>query len=263
MDPCHRRHALAKPPPAGDAGAGEIRRTLAAAIVQQLFMNKAPLYLLLVFWGAILARAEPSIAELRVKDEGGDVKAQLLLASDFDHGRGVQQDYAEAAHWYGKAAAAGDPIAQNNLGSLYQNGLGVMKDYAKAVELYRRSAEQGFPMAENSLGMMYDLGLGVTQDRETGNSWYRKAIEHGVPEAMLNLGLNYHDGSGVSKDLIEAFKWIDLARFFTQHSGDMNTKWKIRGILDELKKALSRTQIKEGERRSHDWYEAYRQKNGK
>jgi TPR repeat protein len=226
-------------------------------------MKKVQLWVLLMVSSSILSAAEPSVAELRAKAEGGDTKAQLLLASDCDYGRGVPQDYAEAARWYDKAATAGDPIAQNNLGSLYQNGLGVPKDYAKAVELYRKSAEQGFPMAENSLGMMYDLGLGITQDREAGNSWYRKAAEHGVPEAMLNLGLNYHNGAGVPQDMIEAFKWIDLARFFTQHSGDMNAKWKIRGVLDQLKKQLDKAQIKEGEQRSHDWFEVYRQKHAK
>ncbi len=211
----------------------------------------------------VMPGAEPTINELRAKAEAGDSKAQLLIASDYDHGRGIRQDYAEAARWYEKAAVAGDRVAQNNLGSLYQNGLGVTKDYAKALELYRKSAEQEFAMAENSLGMMYDLGLGVGQDREIGNQWYRKAAEHGIPEAMLNLGLNYHDGAGVPQDKVEAFKWIDLARFFTQNSNDMKTKWQIRGVLDQLKKELSRAQIKEGEHRSHDWYESYRKKNSK
>ena len=226
-------------------------------------MKKPVTCLLLILAWAVLRGAEPSIAELRAKAEAGDVVAQVQLASDYDYGRGVPQDYGQAAHWYRKAADQGNSVAQNNLGSLYQNGLGVARDYAKAGELYRASAALGFPMAENSLGMMYDLGLGVTQDREMGNQWYLKAAEHGVPEAMLNLAINYHDGVGVPLDKIESFKWLDMARFFTQQSKDMKTKWRIRGTLDQLKKELTKAQIKEGEQRSHDWYEAFRKRNGR
>ena len=119
-----------------------------------------PSLVFLIGWAA-LEGADSSVAERRIKAEAGDVAAQVQLASDYDFGRGVPQDYGLAAHWYQKAADTGDRVAQNNLGSLYQNGMGVTKDYGKAVALYRASAAQGFPLAENSLGMMYDLGLGV------------------------------------------------------------------------------------------------------
>ena len=116
-------------------------------------------------------------------------------------------------------------------------------------------------MAKNSLGMMYDLGLGVAQDRETGNRWYLSAAEDGVPEAMLNLGLNTWHGEGVPADPIEAFKWLDMGRFFTQRSADMRLKWRIRGALDQLKSELDRKSIKEGEKRSSAWYEAFRKQH--
>lgn len=36
--------------------------------------------------------------------------------------------------------------------------------------------------------------------------------------AMLNVGVSYWNGAGVAVDRVEAFKWLDLARFYTQRS---------------------------------------------
>jgi hypothetical protein len=48
------------------------------------------------------------------------------------NGKGVPQDYAEAARWYRKAADQGNADAQNNLGVMYGNGQGVPQDYVRA-----------------------------------------------------------------------------------------------------------------------------------
>jgi hypothetical protein len=163
----------------------------------------------------------------------------------------------EAAKWYQMAAEQGDAIAQNNLGSFYQHGLGVATNYSKAVELYRWSADQGFAMAQNSLGYMYDLGLGVPKDEAVAVSWYRRAAEQGYPEAMMNLGVSYVQGTGIGEDLSEAYMWLDMARFFTQRSQDMKTKWRVRGLLDDLKQHMTRAQLADGERKAKEWYEIY------
>jgi hypothetical protein len=61
----------------------------------------------------------------------------------FQHGMGVQTDYARAMPWFVEAAAHGDSDAQNQLGWMYQFGQGVEPDDAKAVTWYRMSADQG------------------------------------------------------------------------------------------------------------------------
>ena len=206
--------------------------------------------------GVPVREIEPALI---AKAEQGDVKTQVAVALRYDSaGRGAE-DYAQAASWYQRAADAGDAVAQNNLGSLYQNGLGVPKDLERARALYAKSAAQGFPMAENSLGYMFDLGLGgLVQDRAIADRWYLKAAEQGLPEAMLSLGINYHNGYGVPVDLVQSYMWLDLARFFTQFSKDMPVKWRCRGALDALSKEMDPGSIREGQRLSHDWYEAYR-----
>lgn len=50
----------------------------------------------------------------------------------YAEGRGVTQNYVEAAKWYRLAAAQGDAQAQNNLGFMYDNGQGVTQDYILA-----------------------------------------------------------------------------------------------------------------------------------
>ncbi len=49
-----------------------------------------------------------ALREFRSLAELGDAVAQYSLGLMYYHGRGVPQDYAEAAKWYRKAAERGD-----------------------------------------------------------------------------------------------------------------------------------------------------------
>lgn len=69
-----------------------------------------------------------------------DPKAQTYVGEIFEKGMGVEADFAEAARWYGLAAAQGYDRARINLGYLYETGLGVEKDVTRALELYRDAA---------------------------------------------------------------------------------------------------------------------------
>ena len=63
-----------------------------------------------------------------------------------------------------RAAEQGDAEAQNNLASMYDRGEGVSQDYKKAVYWYTKAAEQGIPNAQSILGGMYETQQGVSQD---------------------------------------------------------------------------------------------------
>ena len=73
----------------------------------------------------------------------GRSEAQFNLAEMCEEGRGVNQDYAQAAYWYRKAADQGHSDAQNNLGVLYDNGQGVPQDELLAAFWYRKAREDG------------------------------------------------------------------------------------------------------------------------
>lgn len=160
-------------------------------------------------------------------------------------------------------AADGVASAQNELAVDYQSGDGVPKDLVKAFDLYKKAAEAGLDVAQYNLAFMYDAGLGVQQDQKTANAWYRKAAEQGYAPAMLNLGMNIAGGEGAAQDLVEGMKWIDLARFFTQHEQDMQVKWRIRGAYDYLKQRMSTGQFEEAQARSKTWYESFSAKQKK
>ncbi len=76
---------------------------------------------------------EPAIDPNMIADaRAGDAIAQYKLAYDYYLGKGISQDYVQAAIWWGKAAEQGNASAMNNLGVLYNSGKGVPQSYAEA-----------------------------------------------------------------------------------------------------------------------------------
>lgn len=70
-----------------------------------------------------------SVATILVRAKRGDVAAQAWLGHLYETGKGVPQDYYEAAKWYYRAATAGHGGAQYALAMLYNKGRGVKRDY--------------------------------------------------------------------------------------------------------------------------------------
>jgi len=64
--------------------------------------------------------------------EQGNVKAQYVLGIMYEFGRGVPQDYQEAARLYQLAANRNLWAAWFRLGGLYEKGQGVPQDRTKA-----------------------------------------------------------------------------------------------------------------------------------
>src|SRR5271157_5632995 len=55
-------------------------------------------------------------AQMLAAARRGNIEAQRQLATCYSEGDGVEQDYSEAAHWFGEAARRGDPAAQFSFG---------------------------------------------------------------------------------------------------------------------------------------------------
>jgi hypothetical protein len=75
---------------------------------------------------------------------------------------------------YRSAAEQGDAVAQNNLVRCYATGKGVGQDWEEAAKWYRMAADQGVAEAQTSLAFCYFHGHGVAQDRDKAVNWYRK-----------------------------------------------------------------------------------------
>ena len=90
--------------------------------------------------------------------KGGDMRAQLDLASFYDQGIGVQKDIRIAAIWFEAAAKQGHPSAQYNIGTMYEDGAGVTEDRVRAYMYYQLAIEGGFPrLATGAIERLFEV----------------------------------------------------------------------------------------------------------
>lgn len=132
-------------------------------------------------------RATSHATAVRRAAERGDSVAQVRLAYLYLTGKGVPQDFGEAAKWNRKAAEKGHAAAQDWLGYLYETGKGVQQDFGEAATWYRRAAEQGESEAQRHLALLHAQGKGVAKDMAEALKWCRKAAGQGNPEAQRTL----------------------------------------------------------------------------
>ena len=94
-----------------------------------------------------------------------------------------------------KAAEAGDAASQNNLGFLHYLGRGVTQDYQQAARWFRLAADQNHPDAQYNLGFLYYYGRGVAQDYLQAEDWFEQAgdgylsTSFGAWQAAPRLGI--------------------------------------------------------------------------
>jgi hypothetical protein len=73
--------------------------------------------------------------------EGGSVPAQSAVAMMYANGKGVRQNYAEAAKWWVKAAEGGDLDAGRLAWNLYRNGEGIDRNPTLANQMAKLIGE--------------------------------------------------------------------------------------------------------------------------
>lgn len=111
----------------------------------------------------------------------------------------------------------GNAQVQFGLGLKFANGKGVAQDYVQAADWYRKAADQSHALAQFNLGTMYATGQGVAQDEAQSAAWFGRAARQGDAGAQFKLGKRCHRASfgGLAKDApearIEAYKWYRLA----------------------------------------------------
>ncbi len=148
---------------------------------------------------------------LRVAAAKGDASAQFDVAARFAEGKGVKQDFAQAAVWYQRAATQGLAAAQYRLAALYERGLGLPADAGRARTWYKRAAEQGNVKAMHNMAVLSVGRDSATSDYAAAAKWFTEAAEHGVTDSQYNLAVLLESGLGVPKDLSAAYRWYALA----------------------------------------------------
>ncbi|CAJ2377657.1 MAG: sel1 repeat family protein [Gammaproteobacteria bacterium] len=130
-------------------------------------------------WYRKAAKQGHEHAQMRIRAEEGDAKAQFDLGYAFDGYRQLQ---------------------------------GAVTDQQKAVHWYRKAAEQGHAKAQRELGLAYLYGKGVTEDKREAVRWLRKSAEQGNAWGQVSLGKAYLSGEGVITDEREAYIWLSIAK---------------------------------------------------
>ena len=141
----------------------------------------------------------------------GEPAAAFEVATRFAEGRGVPQNFQEAAVWYERAAKGGLAPGLFRLGALYEKGTGVTKDLNEARRLYVAAAEKGNANAMHNLGVLYAEGIDGKPDFKSAAQWFRKSATYGLADSQYNVAVLYARGIGVERNLGEAYKWFALA----------------------------------------------------
>jgi localization factor PodJL len=148
---------------------------------------------------------------LRAAALKGDPTAAYEIGVRFAEGKGVAQNFDEAAKWYDRAAQAGVVPAIFRLGTFYEKGMSVKKDADIARRYYMQAAERGNAKAMHNLAVLDADGGGKGANYKSAAQWFRKAADRGVADSEFNLGILYARGIGVEQNLAESFKWFSLA----------------------------------------------------
>ena len=146
----------------------------------------------------------------------GDLRAQVGLAvclmyGSVGIGQLVQNDYAQAIEWLGKAAAQRDANALFHLGQCAEQGRGIPRDETAALDFFRQSAELGNASSQLRMASRYLNGYGVPQDDRLAVAWLRKSAEKRWIPSLQLLGSLYLGGRGTQKDVVMAHVCYEIA----------------------------------------------------
>lgn len=142
--------------------------------------------------------------------EKGELEASYRLGVLFQHGKGGEEDLAEAYKWVRRAAIRAYPEAMNLLGNYLKSGMGVQQDSVAAVGWFLSAADRGSIPATANLGVCYEHGIGVPKDYDKAGQWYAQAAQAGNAPAQLLLGRLFEEGKGT--DPKPVFAYVNYAR---------------------------------------------------
>ena len=114
-------------------------------------------------------------------------------------------DYQTALHLWGEEAEKGSQGAQEMLGAIYASGKGVKQDYVEAAKWYLMSAKKGSTSSQYSLGLMYYEGWGVDKSLEHAYAWWLVSSAGGNEGAKKKLSKVLNE---MTSDQIEKTKQL-------------------------------------------------------
>lgn len=165
----------------------------------------------------------------------GNQEAQYLLAELL-----VNSDIEKAVDWYTKAAENNHSLAQYKLASLYNDGQDIEQDYSKAFFLFKKSADNGNVYAMFATAMCYKNGKGTQQNYANALKYFTAASQKGHIGAITQIAFLYQYGNGVKQDDNKMFKLHKKAsKYISCSLCNLATCYKEgRGVKKNKKKAI-------------------------
>jgi TPR repeat protein len=161
------------------------------------------------------AQATGIDAALLAKANAGDAPSQVLVGESYAGGKGISQDYKQAAEWYRKAAEQNNVSGELHLAVLYRDGGGKAfpRDMTQAAEWYRKAAEQGDAGAQGTLGVLYSVGQGVSRNDVEAYYWLDLAAHVKGPNQEKYVANRQLIGARITADELadvqdRVAKWI-------------------------------------------------------
>ena len=132
------------------------------------------------------------------------------------------EEYEKAFLFMEKAAQKGDVLAQYYLATYYEKGQGVEQNYVKAAELYEKVsgcreplvfADPFMPLTpqcdvEYILGKFHEKGLLPNSSEEKAREWYLKGVSDGSAAASLEMAQRHFGGRGVEQNDEKAIHYL-------------------------------------------------------
>ncbi len=184
--------------------------------------------------------------QLREAAAMGNAEAQFIIATRYLNGEnGVEQDFAKAAYWYGKASTSGNAPAQYRLGTLYERGKGVARDMNAALGWYERAAALGNVRAMHNAAVLSAGNDQRAPDYLRAFKWFSLGAAHGLKDSQFNLAVLLERGLGTKVNGKEALFWYSMAA--KQNDADASKH------ADKLAKTLTPADLQDTKDRLAAW----------
>ncbi len=123
-------------------------------------------------------------------------------------------------------------------------------EFFEALEGLLPLANDGNPRAQAEVGMIYHYGLVSAKNFRKAADYYGRAAAQENVDGMLGLAVMNALGQGFGKNMVEAYKWLLLARDRLPAGSDRD---RVVGALESFREEMTTQEIAEAERRARAW----------
>lgn len=175
----------------------------------------------------LTSNCKTSFKKLKRFAKFGSTEAQVVIATAYLTGNGLEKNLKKAVVNLKKAKRAGSARAAWTLSYLYMEGIGVSKNVEQANELLQYAIDKNFGPA---LFQKAIETLNLTKmDNDESIALLKRAISTSNKDAIYLLAQMYEFGEGVEKNNEQAVLLYSQLKF----SGYKDSEIRLRGLIDE------------------------------